>query len=172
MTMKKNTLLVAAAAALLAIAGTQGCSSDDVTTGGAGDAGEAGEAPTAGTAGTVAQAGAVGEGGAAGATVSEGGAAGEVGEGGAAGAGEPTQADLCDDFCAGEEIICTGDLQPYASAADCLTECNGYARGTVGDTMGNTLDCRIYHLNAAMANAVTHCPHTGAQPTAFCVNTK
>lgn len=163
MTIKKNALLAAAASALLAIAGTQGCSSDDVITGGAGDAGEAGEAPTAGTAGSVAQAGAVGEGGAAGAT---------VGEGGAAGASEATQAELCDDFCAGEEIICAGDLQPYASAVDCLTECNGYARGTAGDTMGNTLDCRIYHLNAAMANAVTHCPHTGARPTAFCVNTK
>lgn len=171
--MKKNALFAAAALSLLAIAGTQGCSSDDVTTGSAGDAGEAGEAATAGTAGTagsVAQAGAVGEGGASGATVGEGGAG--VGEGGAAGAGEATQAELCDDFCAGEEIICTGELQPYESAADCLSACNGYARGTKGDTTGNTLECRIYHLSAAQADAETHCQHTGAQPTAFCVNAK
>jgi len=35
-------------------------------------------------------------------------------------------------------------------------------------TSGNTLDCRLYHLESAYVSdtaAITHCPHTGAVST-------
>jgi hypothetical protein len=164
MNKKNSVLLTTAAVALLAVLGVQGCSdsTDDVGgdgkaggAGAAGDVGEAGAAPTAGTGGTVGEAGA-------------GGAA--AGAGGEAGAAELTQPELCQQFCEAEEIVCAGDLQQYDNLAGCLSACTTYVRGTPGDTTGNTLDCRIYHLNAAMDNATVHCPHTSETPTDFCID--
>lgn len=98
--------------------------------------------------------------------------AGSDAVGDAGGSNEPlTQAELCESFCTDEFKTCTGDLQQYDDLADCAAKCNQFARGSVGDTTGNTLDCRIYHLNAAATvSASTHCPHTSADPTAFCVD--
>lgn len=163
MTKKNSVLLTTAAVAMLAVLGMQGCSdstSDDV--GGAGKSGGAGEAGEVGEAGSGATAGSVGEGGAAGAV------AGAAGAGGEAGAVELTQPELCQQFCEAGEIICMGDLQQYDNLAGCLSACTTFVRGTPGDTTGNTLDCRIYHLNAAMTDAVTHCPHTQETPTGPC----
>ncbi len=169
--MNHKLMLLTCALGLSGFIGAQACSSDSTSGGAAGEAGalgDAGDGPTAGSGGSTA-----GTGGDAGATASEAGQGGEApvtGEGGAGGEAELTQAELCDQFCTGEFVTCTGDLQQYTDEATCLTACNGYARGKVGDTTGNTLDCRIYHLNAAMAAADTHCPHTSATPTAFCVD--
>ena len=176
--MNKNIKLLVSVSSLvmLACAGLQGCGSDSDSgpTAGAAGKGLAGAAGEAGAAGTAS----IGEAGAGGTSSSGGGAAGEggsgdlfAGAGGEGGAVELTQAELCTKFCADELTTCTAALYPYADNAACLTACNGYARGEVGDTAGNTLDCRIYHLNAAATvNATAHCPHTGATPTAFCVD--
>jgi hypothetical protein len=165
---KNWKLFVGVSSALVvAVSALQGCSSDEVISDipGAGDAGAAGDTstPTAGTGGASA--------GAAGVT----GDAGDDGmsvAGAAGGSSEPlTQAELCEKFCTDEFVTCTGDLQQYDTLEDCAAACNQFARGTEGDTAGNTLDCRIYHLNAAATvDAMVHCPHTGATPTAACVD--
>ncbi len=170
--MNKKLVFLTCALGLSGLIGAQACSSDSTGGGGgAGDAGAAGESAAAGKGGGTSNAGAGGEAGAVTGAAGEGGDVGaSAGAGGEGGAAELTQAELCDQFCTGEFVTCTGELQQYADEATCLTACNGYARGTVGDTMGDTLDCRIYHLNAAMALPTTHCPHTSATPTAFCVD--
>jgi hypothetical protein len=116
---------------------------------GTSEAGEAGMPPVLGAAGTPDD--------------------GEPGVGGANGDGQPK---LCDEFCADEARICTGALEQYTDLANCLAECAGWRRGLEGDTVDNTLDCRIYHLAAAAGpgedDATTHCPHTGAHPAFFC----
>lgn len=161
MKIKNWTLCIGVSSLLVAAAlGLQGCSSDAISIGSGGgaagastsEAGAAGKAVTAGSGGA--------------------GVAGDASDGEAGGSSEPlTQAELCEKFCTDEFDICTGDLQQYDTLEDCAADCNQFARGTVGDTSGDTLDCRIYHLNAAATiSTATHCPHTGATPTAACVD--
>jgi len=165
-----NRRLVFGASSLfiLALAGVPGCS-DAVTLrtigdagapsdagAGSSEAGAAGSGETAGTGGTSGGAGAGGD-------TSE--LAGAGGEGGAV---ELTQAELCETFCLDEAAACTDGLSEYTGLEDCAAACNQFARGTAGDTEGDTLECRIYHVNAAKLDPVVHCAHIGANPTAGC----
>ena len=76
--------------------------------------------------------------------------------------------DACTAFCEGVKTVCTGTLAPYASDADCKTACGKFAVGSgplAAATSGDTLLCRVYHLEAAAVSAtaaMTHCAHTGA----------
>jgi hypothetical protein len=160
MTKNIKLFLSCGAVAVLGALALQGCSStgDDTST------------PAGGSAGT-------GTGGSSTGGSSTGGKGGgsEAGATGEAGASAETQADLCTEFCAAEDVTCgTADLKQYPDTATCMTDCAGYALGTAGDTTGNTLECRIYHVGAAAGSAAgsatLHCPHTGPNPTAFCVD--
>jgi hypothetical protein len=93
--------------------------------------------------------------------------------------------DACHSFCELVADLCndkTGITPPYDSNSDCLTACAGYPYWVTatdagpppdagcpdpgGDTscdLTNSLNCRVYHLDAAYSgpNAwMTHCPHT------------
>jgi len=83
--------------------------------------------------------------------------------------------DPCALFCALDLQYCpslTPPVFPYASSADCLATCRGgdggpgYTYQTTGSDLqdnGNTLNCRIYHLQNAYGSAASgafHCPHT------------
>ncbi len=73
------------------------------------------------------------------------------------------QADTCANMCADIAKACTGTLNPFPNN-DCATKCATLMPGTVTDTAGNTIGCRIYHAGVAGSsamNATTHCPHTG-----------
>lgn len=89
------------------------------------------------------------------------------------GTGGGAQTSPCAQFCAAEAATCINSNQQYGDTPTCLANCAGYALGTVGDTLGDTLACRVYHVGAAACSApgsaATHCPHTGLHPTAFCV---
>jgi hypothetical protein len=94
-------------------------------------------------------------------------------------------ADPCEAFCELDTALCGSMANPpYTSAVACETACDmgadaGYAYLTGGDAgdisfeSGNTLNCRIYHLEAAYEPAnqpaamTTHCPHT-EQVSAVC----
>jgi len=153
--------------------GKSGSGSAGTGTAGTGTAGASGAsgASGAGEGGAAGTSELAGAGGTAGAS-ELGGAAGS--DAGAAGAGPVTQADLCTKFCADEATTCASNaLMQYASSGECETDCLGYALGTSGMTSGNTLYCRIYHLGVAAGSptaATTHCPHTGPNPTAFCID--
>jgi len=193
--MNMKLVLSCGAFAVFGATSLQGCSSSDDTTtssggkgGGAAGTASGGKGGSAGTASGGkggsghAGTGTAGEGGAGAAAAGEGGAAGaseQAGaagsDAGAAGAGPVTQADLCTQFCADEATTCASSaLMQYASPGECMTDCLGYPLGTPEMTSGNTLYCRIYHLGAAAGSAAgaatTHCPHTGPNPSAFCIN--
>ena len=77
----------------------------------------------------------------------------------------------CTAFCKQDIAECgTQTTPPYASQSACETACANYtydsaAGGDTALTSGNTMQCRIYHLEAAFAGGAattTHCPHTGA----------
>lgn len=91
--------------------------------------------------------------------------------------------DACQEFCALDTTFCSGDFAAYASMTDCLNACQpdagygGYvykpadleAMGVAASTTGNTLACRMYHLEAAIdpngEGKGFHCPHTSQAST-------
>jgi len=79
----------------------------------------------------------------------------------------------CTVYCGLATTVCTGANKLYADMGACTTACGAFAlTGKPGDTMGNTVQCRIYHLGAASADAAsatTHCPHANATATSQCV---
>ncbi len=96
----------------------------------------------------------------------------------------------CVEFCNLETTFCSGDFSQYDGGDDCLNACRpdaGYPGYTYrpGDTetpgvsqsisQHNTLNCRMYHLEAAIdpgngaGSKATHCPHTSQLSTPeFC----
>lgn len=81
--------------------------------------------------------------------------------------GECTFTATCADLCADAQTTCAGT---YTDAAACETACASYADGCDGDTSGNTVACRAYHLGAAAADAATHCPHVAEDGGGVCVD--
>jgi len=61
------------------------------------------------------------------------------------------------------QYVCTGSNSIFQSNAACLSSCAAYPiTGTLGDTVGDTLQCRFYHVSVAAQsaqNAIVHCPH-------------
>jgi hypothetical protein len=83
--------------------------------------------------------------------------------------------DPCGPYCLLDFAFC-GDLPspPFASETACRTACKAdfnYLTVDAGDltlAAGNTLNCRIYHLESAYepdnpTAKTTHCPHTAVQ---------
>jgi hypothetical protein len=86
----------------------------------------------------------------------------------------------CEAFCNLDTSYCTAPYpQAYSNMSTCEAACNDgafpYLTGDAGDlafASGDTLNCRIYHLEAAFLSgpaAQYHCPHT--EPvSAVCFN--
>jgi len=91
--------------------------------------------------------------------------------------------DLCTTFCTLDTYVCTGSNQVFdggelGCGAACQSNFDTYLTDAGNDlalSSGNTLNCRIWHLQAAVNPAVgpsalvTHCPHT-AVISSFCHN--
>jgi len=78
------------------------------------------------------------------------------------GNGGPGSATLdCATYCSDVMTNCTGSNAQYTAMANCMGACATFPMGTGSDTGGNTLGCRIYHANMAVADAATHCKHAG-----------
>jgi hypothetical protein len=78
------------------------------------------------------------------------------------------QPDRCQSFCQLDLALCADAGPPYTDFTQCHTQCPGYTylpdAGDIATTNGNTLNCRIYHLESAYAGGAlvgVHCPHTG-----------
>jgi len=72
----------------------------------------------------------------------------------------------CPTYCSAIATACTGDNAQYSAAVDsmnCAKTCAKFPVGTADDKSGDTLGCRLYHVQNAMmpGNAATHCPHAG-----------
>jgi hypothetical protein len=93
--------------------------------------------------------------------------------------------DPCQEFCILDLAFCTGDASAYDSVGDCLNACEpdggymGYPYNIdPGDpevtdltTSGNTLNCRMYHLeNFLYTGLPIHCSHTSLSGNGLCVN--
>jgi hypothetical protein len=70
---------------------------------------------------------------------------------------------ICGDNCQGYCSLMTAFCDPVdVRLADCRTACGdvpdegGY---DIRDTLGDTVQCRLYHVSAAALDAALHCPH-------------
>jgi hypothetical protein len=77
--------------------------------------------------------------------------------------------DVISNYCDSIAHVCTGDNAPTWTA-DCATDAAAYAAGTPGDTSGDTLECRLYHLGVAHVDADTHCGHAGPTGDGVCID--
>ena len=91
----------------------------------------------------------------------------------------PSGADVCGSWCENYCHLainnCTAENELYASAVDCGAACSTLPeRGSAGDSSGNTVQCRIYHLGVAGSagdeSAGVHCPHGGEDGAGVCVD--
>jgi hypothetical protein len=65
----------------------------------------------------------------------------------------------CENYCELMAKNCTGANAVY-DAATCMTKCAMIpTSGKPGDTTGNSVQCRIYHLGVAFTDPGTHCAH-------------
>ncbi len=81
-------------------------------------------------------------------------------------AGDGTCGGLCESFCTYAMDICSGDNAQWATATECITECNSLPEEPPYSTAvidGPSRSCRLYHLGLATANPADHCPHVGGQ---------
>jgi hypothetical protein len=80
--------------------------------------------------------------------------------------------DGCDTYCQLATAICTDANAIYDSVEACLTACSAFATdGKMGDTGGDTLQCRLTTLAKAAegAGAPVLCPQAGEDPVQGCV---
>ncbi len=76
--------------------------------------------------------------------------------------GGDTCGSWCENYCQMALTICTDGDAIYADFEECNTACQTIPDdGTIGDTVGNSVQCRMWHLGAAAesGNTSTHCPH-------------
>ena len=77
----------------------------------------------------------------------------------------PGGAGVCGSNCEGYCSIALEACDVYADEAACMTECGGFADEEpydAGDTSGDSLACRLYHLTAASTQPEPHCGHIEA----------
>jgi hypothetical protein len=79
----------------------------------------------------------------------------------------------CNYYCTNILTVCTGGNNQYLDKPTCMSMCtNGIPNDAgVGATAGDSLACRMYHLNVAStstANAAIHCPHAGPYGYGMC----
>lgn len=79
-----------------------------------------------------------------------------------------TMAATCDDYCATYLTACVDGNATYADEAECLSTCDGFPKGSPGETSGDSLECRAYHAVAATGDPDTHCAHASADGGDVC----
>ena len=81
----------------------------------------------------------------------------------------------CDNYCHLSAENCTDDNVLFPGGGDCMATCEAYALdGAPGDTSGDSVQCRIYHLGVAGTGGDApgiHCPHGALDGGGVCVDT-
>ncbi|MGC4087113.1 MAG: hypothetical protein QM756_04255 [Polyangiaceae bacterium] len=77
----------------------------------------------------------------------------------------------CDDYCKLVDAICSGNAAVYEDVDQCKAVCKYFAIGEVGDQTEDTLTCRKYHTQNAIALPATHCAHAGPGGDGHCGDT-
>lgn len=79
----------------------------------------------------------------------------------AEGVGGGPESSLCDRYCAAVMSNCADAFSVYGSEDACLAVCALVPEGSEGDRSGNSIQCRLYHADAAEAEPSFYCPIAG-----------
>lgn len=79
----------------------------------------------------------------------------------------PTALD-CPSYCGTITTACTGTLAQFSSMQNCLDTCGTWTMGTAGEMTGNTLACRVTHVDLAKTGPDVHCEHAGPAGAGQC----
>jgi hypothetical protein len=86
------------------------------------------------------------------------------------GATEAAATNVCSSYCSAVMQYCTGDFAVYGSEAACEAICAQLPVGNPGDTIGNTVHCRL--RNAELAGETgepnVHCPAAAPGASGVC----
>jgi hypothetical protein len=74
----------------------------------------------------------------------------------------------CPSYCTAILATCTDTLAQYGTMEECMGSCNTFTVGTLGETTGNTLGCRLYHTESAALAPDVHCGHAGPSGDGEC----
>jgi hypothetical protein len=86
----------------------------------------------------------------------------EAGASGAGGAGADASAEApCQQYCRVITESCVGEEAQYTDLDACLAACPLFPEGTAGDTVGNSLGCRLTQALRASSEPVTYCTWAG-----------
>lgn len=83
--------------------------------------------------------------------------------------GDTGSGTLCDQYCATAAEVCMGANSIYSDEAACQTACASMRPGTQGQTTGDTVECRRFHLDLGRVDPITHCPHASEGGGGMCV---
>lgn len=84
---------------------------------------------------------------------------------------EPPPVDLsCSEYC-GIYMDACPDFSEYANEQHCMDHCAQWPLGIAGETAGDSLGCRTYHVTVASStDPELHCPHAGPSGMHICVD--
>lgn len=77
---------------------------------------------------------------------------------------------LCDRYCASVMSNCAEAFAVYGSPQACLAACGLLPEGEEGDQSGNSVQCRLYHADVAVAEPSFYCPIAGPGGDGTCGN--
>ena len=75
---------------------------------------------------------------------------------------------LCEQYCILAELNCDGANKIDFGPQPCEAQCGTWPEGDPGDTLGNSVQCRLYHLGVAALDPETHCPHAAPDGGGVC----
>lgn len=79
----------------------------------------------------------------------------------------------CEQYCDFAAANCPDGDSIFETRNDCLSACDDYNdTGKEGDRTGDTLQCRLYHVEVANLSPARHCPHAAASGGGVCVQEK
>lgn len=82
--------------------------------------------------------------------------------------GDPVEL-TCQNYCGLYASGCS-DFSEYANEQECLAQCAQWPLGIAGETAGDSLGCRLYHVGVAnQTDPDVHCPHAGPTGDGVCV---
>lgn len=76
--------------------------------------------------------------------------------------------ELCAGYCFGAITYCRGGDELFASTDECMTACVDMPVGVDGDSSGDSIYCRLHHLEDAKTDPEGHCEHIALQPMGGC----
>lgn len=77
--------------------------------------------------------------------------------------------ELCETMCFSALTYCMGENAIFDSTAECVEACRDMASGRPSDEDSNSVYCRISHLEDALADPETHCPHAAVDAPEGCI---